>query len=161
MTGGLVSAVTYLERQGFIGQCKGPTNLHRGVLAVCLLYTDNLLALATAIVASACTNKSGAVCNWVERHAEGWQRLAQRSAESSGSGAPQRSYFLEAQRRGLPANAVAKTPRVKNLLELVAAGLWAQGVNPFHSDAILDISQSYGRHALRVDGLLPTGSYYI
>ena len=38
----------------------------------------------------------------------------------------------------------------------MASELWAQGVDPFHSDAILDISQSYGRHALRVDGLLPT-----
>jgi hypothetical protein len=51
---------------------------------------------------------------------------------------------------------VANTPRSRNLLELVASELWAQGVDPFCSDAVLDISQSYGRHALRLDGLLPT-----
>ena len=95
-------------------------------------------------------------CSWVDRHAEGWQRLAQRSTRTRSSWAPERSYFLEAQLRGIPANAAARTPRIRNLLELVAAELWAQGVDPFHSDAMLDISQSYGRHALRVDGLLPT-----
>ena len=41
-------------------------------------------------------------------------------------------------------------------MELVSAELHNKGVDPCQSDAVLDVSQSYGRHALRLDGLLPT-----
>ena len=60
--------------------------------------------------------------------------------------------------RGLAADKAANTPRARNLIELVASELWAQGRDPFdpESEAVLDISQSYGRHSLRLDGLLPT-----
>jgi hypothetical protein len=39
---------------------------------------------------------------------------------------------------------------------LVAHDLWAAGTDPFTADTAFDASQSYGRHALRTDGRLPT-----
>ena len=165
ITGGSISAVTCLERRGFLDSHKVQTTgpvwcpcclpvVHGGPVRPCHLHK---------CCCSECANKSGTACSWVTRHAEGWQRLAARSTPSTSSGdpdllvnAPERSYFVEAHRRGLPASGVASTPRVRNLLELVASELWVQGVDPFLTDAVLDISQSYGRHALRVDGLLPT-----
>ena len=130
-------------------QLKG--GLHRGVLAVCLLYTDNLLALATSIAATARhaqTSLAQCATGWkgTQRVGKGWHKGLQ-------------SLMALGLLNGLTfwrrIYVVANTPRVRNLLELVASELWDQGVDPFRSDAILDIPHSYGRHALRVDGLLP------
>ena len=103
---------------------------------------------------------------WVACHQQGWQKLQQRIASLVPIGAdsdedvlcdrPPRSYFTLACRRRLPADHYARTPRVRNLVELCAQELWASGRDPFRSEAALDVSQSYGRHALRTDGSLPT-----
>lgn len=103
---------------------------------------------------------------WVARHQQGWQKLRQRTASVVPIGAdsdddvlcdrPPRSYFTVACRLRLPADHYARTPRVRNLVELCAQELWALGEDPFRSEAALDVSQSYGRHALRTDGSLPT-----
>jgi hypothetical protein len=69
---------------------------------------------------------------------------------------PERSYFVDAGRLGLPADRSVTSPRVRNMLELVSQELHRNGINPFDSNAVLDVSQSYGRHALRLDGLFPT-----
>jgi hypothetical protein len=107
-------------------------------------------------------------CQWQARHRDAWSKLlpgvtAVPVSDSMGPedddvlmDRPTQSYFEEAYKRGLPAGHFATTPRVRNLIELVAQELRSNGYDPFECDASLDVSQSYGRHALRVDGLLPT-----
>ena len=99
-------------------------------------------------------------CRWAARHAAAWAKVAVPSAKLLQHDIlmdrPYRSYFHDAARLGLPADRSVTSPRVRNMLELVAAELHSRGVDPCQSDAVLDVSQSYGRHALRLDGLLPT-----
>jgi site-specific DNA-cytosine methylase len=102
--------------------------------------------------------------SWIDNHQQGWARLQPQTAVISIDeetpnlicDRPPKSYFTEAYRRHIPAGVYATTSRLRNLVELVAHDLWAAGTDPFSADTAFDASQSYGRHALRTDGRLPT-----
>lgn len=90
---------------------------------------------------------------WQILHHARWQLLVQSGWQFSRAN----TYMALAWARGLPADTVLHTPRERNLVELVFAELCSGGMTDvWDSQAIFDLSQNYGRHALRTDGLLPT-----
>ena len=87
-------------------------------------------------------------CRWMRKHRAAWAAL--------GDQAPPR-YLEQTRRRGLPTDSLLTTPRVRNLVELGAARFHAQGGRDiFRSDAVANISQTWGRTGWRMDGLVPT-----
>lgn len=95
--------------------------------------------------------RGGAVrsCGWVRHHAARWAALSK-------AGVAPAKYLRRARTAGLPVETTLLSPRQRNLAELVACDLATRGVDPMASDAVFDLTQTYGRHALRWDGLVPT-----
>ena len=96
----------------------------------------------------ACRGGTPRSCRWAHRHATRWAELVARGAAPA-------QYVQRATKARLFLDELT-SPRERNLAELVACDLALQGMDCLHSDAIFDVTQSYGRHALRWDGLVPT-----
>jgi len=164
------NALERLRARSVLEPCKGPRACRElGFCPCCLPLLPGQPSSTCSwhrCACQSCRRSSDAGCQWQARHRAAWSKLLPTAvAVSDATGPddddvlmdrPTQSYFEEAFNRGLPAGHFATTPRVRNLIELVAQELRSNGYNPFQCDAVLDVSQSYGRHALRVDGLLPT-----
>ena len=100
---------------------------------------------------NACRQKGGKSCKWAARHARAWR------AESPNLAQGATSFLGMCAERGLDVDKTVRTPRQRNMAELVYLEcLKKLRCDVFESDAVYDRSQSFGRHALRTDGLLPT-----
>ncbi len=97
------------------------------------------------------SNRRTTACPWVPLHAGHWKKAVRSEPPS---------YLAAAQSRGLPTQSTFRTPRRRNMAELVALEFQRntkQGPSAvFESSAVYDSSQSIGYHALRTDGLIPT-----
>jgi site-specific DNA-cytosine methylase len=168
LEGSAASAGDRLQRAGLLAV---PGPMVATGIGFCPCCLPLLPGLKVPVCQAHARPRQGRQHSWIGRHQQAWAKLVRQvphlmpatvldddddDDDDVFCDKPPRSFFLEAHRRGLPAGVCASTPRLRNLVELVAHDLWVAGIDPFTSDAAFDASQSYGRHALRTDGHLPT-----